>query len=57
MCIGDGALCEIVDGLRPGAEAWVSVDKPNGPRMRKGNGVRQQHLDLASGRDAIEERS
>jgi hypothetical protein len=30
-------------------------DKSNGPRVRRGDGVRQQHLNLAPGRDPVEE--
>jgi hypothetical protein len=41
------------DGLRPGVEARVFADKPDGPRVRRGDGVCQQHLDLASRRDPV----
>jgi hypothetical protein len=46
------------DSPRPDVEDRVLVDEPDGLRVRRGGGVRQQHLDLALGRDpAREERS
>jgi hypothetical protein len=58
MRTGDGALRGSANDLQPGAEARVFVDKPDGPRMHRGDEIRQQHLDLAPGRDLVtEERS
>jgi hypothetical protein len=39
------------DGPRPGAEAGSLPDGPDGPRVRRGGGVRRWRLDLAPGRD------
>jgi hypothetical protein len=46
------------NGPRPGVAARVSTDESDGPRVRRGNKVCQQHLSLAPGRDPVgEERS
>jgi hypothetical protein len=44
-----------MDGSRPSTKARVSVDELDGPRVRRGNEVRQQHLDLVLERDPVEE--
>jgi hypothetical protein len=53
-----GALCGGADGPRPGAGPRFLPDRPDGPRVCRGGGVRRQCLDLAPGRDPVgEERS
>jgi hypothetical protein len=54
-----------MDGPQPGTEARVSANKPDdrtwwpdGPHVRRGDKIHQQHLDLAPRRDPVrEERS
>jgi hypothetical protein len=50
MRTGGGALYGNADSPRPDVEARVSADEPDRPRVRRGDEVRQQHLDLAPGR-------
>jgi hypothetical protein len=58
MYTGGGALCESADGPRPSANARVSADELDSLRMRRGDEVHKQHLDLTPGRDPVrEERS
>jgi hypothetical protein len=35
---------------------WTARNRgPDGPRVRRGGGIRQQHLDLSPGRDPVGE--
>jgi hypothetical protein len=67
---GGGAPCRGADGPRPGAgqsatwyRGWRSLPdgrtvrayRPDGPRVRRGGEGRRRRLDLAPGRDPIEE--
>jgi hypothetical protein len=45
-----------VDGLLPDAEAGLPCGEAGRSRTRRGDGVRQQHLDLAPGRDPVRRR-
>jgi hypothetical protein len=46
------------DGPRLGAGVGFLLDEPDGPRVRRGGGVRWQRMNLAPDRDPVgEERS
>jgi hypothetical protein len=62
MCIGNGAFCGSTDGSRSRAGRIATWRRDEGflptcqmVRARTGGGVRQQHLDLAPGRDPVGE--
>jgi hypothetical protein len=67
---GGGALGTVADGPRPGvgrSATWsrarvpcltdrtVRAYRPDGPRVRRGGGVRRRRLNLAPGRDPVGE--
>jgi hypothetical protein len=49
------ALYGSADGPRPAQRLGFRPDELDGPRLRIGDGVRRQHLDLGPERDSVEE--